>query len=174
MGPLTILEIVGAISDMLGVAEPVANVLKQGIQGSWQKQLAIASWKTLDKAIRHYKWPVQFTQIEQTKNNREKIVQSDEFKEMQLLRDEISKSKQDIDIDEFAKNFLKVVMPGMDKNNFSGRGAQNLDGCKQMEKTLKANGRTNANMKWCAELYDENGDTIVRFYIPLDEQKERN
>ena len=65
------------------------------------------------------------------------------------------------------------VAVGWYKNNFSGRGAQNLDGYKQMEKTLKANGRTNANMKWCAELYDENGDTIVRFHIPLDEKKER-
>jgi len=67
------------------------------------------------------------------------------------------------------------VAVGWNKGKFPGRGAQDSNH-QLMAQALKENGRTNANMKWCMELYncsratvpDEKGATVVDLYVPLD------
>jgi len=59
-----------------------------------------------------------------------------------------------------------------------GGGVQDVCGTAHAdtEKALRENGHTNANMRWCMELYncprfttpDENGQIILDYYIPLD------
>ena len=73
------------------------------------------------------------------------------------------------------------VAVGWIKGKFASRGVDrdgpdSENGYDLMVKSIKENDRDNSNMKWCMEPYncprftepDENGDTIVDNYIPLN------